>query len=279
MKKFLAVFVLVAAACLPAAAQTQTAIRVNCGGAAYTDAKAQVWQADNGYGSGLVSSISANVTGTADQPLYQTGRYSESAAKPLVYSFPVAAGAYRVNLHFAETFAGTQKIGARVFNVKVQGNVVFQNLDVFAAAGANTALVKSTDVTVTSGPITIELDGIVQTAKINAIEITQSLATPELKLNFMYPDGSPVSGTLNYKVSTAAMSMGGNQPLALGQAKCLLIASPKVLGMVGAMQVNLSLTDTAGHSLWQIALSLDPASANFAAVQSSALNVVVQKQP
>jgi len=39
----------------------------------------------------------------------------------------------------------------------------------------------------------------------------------------------------------------------------------------------LSLTDTAGHSLWQITLSLNPATANFTSVQSSSLNVVVQK--
>jgi hypothetical protein len=276
VKKFLAIFVLAASACLPAAAQT--AIRVNCGGAGYTDAKAQKWQADYSYNGGMVSSIAANVAGTPNQALYQTGRYAESSSKPLIYSFPVAAGSYHVNLYFAETFSSTQKPGARVFNVKVQGNTVFPNLDVFAAAGANSALVKSVDVIATSGTITIELDSIVQAAKINAIEIMQSLATPELKLNFMYPDGSPVSGTLNYHISTGSLTLGGKQPLTLGQAKCLLVASPALLGLVGPMQVNLSLTDTAGHSLWQIVLSLNPANANFAAVQSSALNVVVQKQ-
>ena len=71
--------------------------------------------------------------------------------------------------------------------------------------------------------------------------------------------------------------MGGKQPLASGQATCLLVASPQLLGLVGTMNVNLSLTDTAGHSLWQITLSLNPATANFTSVQSSSLNVVVQK--
>jgi len=260
---------------LPATAQS--AIRIKCGGPAYTDSKSQVWQADTDYNSGYVSSIPATISGTTDPKLYQTGRYTESSTKPLVYSFPVAAGSYHVNLYFAETYSAAQKVGGRVFNVKMQGNLVFQNLDVYATVGANTALVKSADIAVTDGKATIEFDGIVNTAKVNAIEITQSVGTPELKLNFLYPDGTPVSGTLNYNVATAGTTMGGSQPLASGQATCLLLASPQLLGLVGTMTVNLSLTDSAGHSLWQIALTLNPSSANFTNVQSSSLNVVVQK--
>ena len=284
MRRLISILPVLLAACIPVAAQTQQAIRVNCGGGSYTDAQGQVWHADYGYNGGQVSKIAANVTGTADQTLYQTGRNAGAAGKPLVYSFPVNPGSYHVNLYFAETFSGTESVGARVFNVKLQDNTVLQNLDVFAAVGPNTALVKGADAIVTDGNITIELDSIVQAAKINAIEITQSLAMPQLKLRFTYPDGSPVTGSLNYKVTsggaggTVGMSLAGNQPLTSGQATCLLISSPQLLGLVGTMNVNLSLTDSAGHSLWQIVLSLNPATANFTAVQSSSLNVVVQKQ-
>jgi hypothetical protein len=38
-----------------------------------------------------------------------------------------------------------------------------------------------------------------------------------------------------------------------------------------------SLTDTAGHLLWEFSIGMNPAQVNLAAVQSSALNVVVQK--
>src|SRR5882724_11620788 len=109
VKKFCLLMGFMVAACWPAAAQAQTAIRINCGGKAYTDAKAQVWKADSGYGSGIVSSIAATVAGTADQALYQNGRYTQALTTPLVYSFPVAAGSYHVNLYFAETFGGAQK--------------------------------------------------------------------------------------------------------------------------------------------------------------------------
>ena len=277
LKKFCLLIGFLVLGSWPAAAQTQTAIRINSGGKAYTDAKAHVWQADGEYSGGLVSNITATVAGTTDQSLYQNGRYTSNLTTPLSYSFPVAAGSYHVNLYFAETFGGAQKIGGRVFNVKMQGNAVFQNLDIYAAVGANTALVKGADIIVTDGTARIEFDSLVNNAKVNAIEITQTVGAPELKLNFMYPDGTPVSGTLNYNIVTTSSTMGGKQPLTSGQATCLLVASPQLLGLVGTMNVNLSLTDTAGHSLWQITLSLNPATANFTSVQSSSLNVVVQK--
>ena len=288
MKRLSLVLGLMAAFSLPIAAQTvpgatQTSatpqtIRVNSGGGAYTDGNAQVWQADTGFNNGTVASNTANIAGTANQPLFHSTRYGlGSKGAPLIYTFPVAAGSYHVNLYFAETSPKSQKVGARFFNVKIEGNLAFQNLDVFANVGANTALEKSANAVVTDGNLTIELDSVQGLAEINAIEITQILATPQLTLNFIYPDGTPVSGALNYKVTTSSSSMSGNQPLTSGQATCLLVSSPQLLGLVGAMNVNLSLTDTAGNSLWQIALTLNPASANFASVQSSSLNVVVQK--
>jgi len=134
--------------------------------------------------------------------------------------------------------------------------------------------------------ITIELDNAVQSAEINAIEITQTVAMPPLRLTFVYPDGSAVAGSLNYQVTPVAAAgtsasgtgLSGSQPLVSGQATCLLLASPELLGLAGTLNVSLSLTDTAGHTLWQLAMTLNPSTANFLAVQSSTLQVVVQKQ-
>jgi hypothetical protein len=49
------------------------------------------------------------------------------------------------------------------------------------------------------------------------------------------------------------------------------------MGISAQFTVNLSLTDTAGHTLWQLTVAMDPSQVNIGAVQSSALNVVVQK--
>jgi hypothetical protein len=57
----------------------------------------------------------------------------------------------------------------------------------------------------------------------------------------------------------------------------VIFSNPSALGLSAQFQVNLSLTDTAGHTLWQFTIGMNPAQVNLGTVQSSALNVVVQK--
>jgi len=196
----------------------------------------------------------------------------------LVYTFVVPNGSYSVNLLFAETSRTAESIGARVFNVKIQGISAFQNLDIFASAGARAAFVKSTNVKVQHGSLSIEFDNVAQVAKVDAIEILPVPAqAPQLAINFLYPDGTPVMGTLAYSVTSSLLSFQGSESLTNGQAQCVLFASPNTMGINAQFQVNLSLTDAAGHQQWQLNLAVNPAQVNLGAVQSSALNVVVQK--
>jgi hypothetical protein len=276
MQRFLAIVGVCLGLSLPAAAQQQP-IRVNCGGPAYTDSKGQVWEADTGFNSGQDSVIAAKISGTADPALFQDGRKDVSTSTPLIYSFPVPNGPYHVNLYFAETYAPLQQTGGRVFNVKMQGNAVFNNLDIFAEAGANAALVKGAEVQVNNGKVTIEFDNVVQQAKVDAIEILPGPGGPSLSLNFHYPDGTPVAGTLAYTVSSSLITLKGNASLTNGNAQAMLFTSPSALGISAQFQVTLSLTDTAGHVLWQLNLGMNPASINLGAVQSSSLNVIVQR--
>jgi hypothetical protein len=60
-----------------------------------------------------------------------------------------------------------------VFNVLVQGTTAFSSLDVFAQAGGNAALEKSTTASVTNGTLTISFGSITQNPIISAIEILQ----------------------------------------------------------------------------------------------------------
>jgi Malectin domain len=232
---------------LMAAAQTQQPIRVRCGGSSYTDSNGQTWQADTGFSGGNTNSTSQQIGGTADQALYQTGRYNTSQTTPLVYSFQLANGIYNVNLLFAETSSKMDYVGARVFNVKVQGKSAFPNLDIFAQAGARAALAKSTSVNVQNSTLSIEFDNVVQAAKIDAIEILPLPAqAPQLTVNFVYPDGTPVLGTLSYSVTSSLLSFQGSEPLTNGQAQCVLFASPNTMGISAQFQVDLKLTDSVG---------------------------------
>ncbi|HEY6129605.1 MAG TPA: malectin domain-containing carbohydrate-binding protein [Candidatus Acidoferrum sp.] len=276
MNKFFGLMAGLFLACLPAAAQTQQPIRVNCGGAIYTDSNGQLWQADSGYNTGIGSTNTATTTGTSDPMLYRSNRYN-AGAKPMIYSFAMANGSYRVNLLFAENATGLQTVGARVFNVKLNGTTVLQNFDIFAAVGANAAVVEGFNATVTNGALSIEFDNLIQNAKINAIEIFPLANAPLLTLKFSYADGTPVTGALHYAMSTSLLSLGGSLPLVNGQATCVLVSSPTVLGLIGQTQVFLNLTDGTGNMVWQVSMGLNPANADLSSMQNSTLNVVLTK--
>jgi hypothetical protein len=108
-------------------------------------------------------------------------------------------GSYHVNLYFVEANPQAEVPGGRVFNVSLQGVRTFTNLDVFAEAGANTTLIKTSNVNVTNATISIGFTPVSGLSpKISAIEIIPGNTQPTLTLNFKYPDGTPVSGNLNY---------------------------------------------------------------------------------
>jgi hypothetical protein len=274
VQKILYLLVLTLAWSFPAVAQTS--IRVNCGGPGYTGSNGQVWQADFGYSGGFAASSSTAVAGTSDPLLYREYRWN-----PTSYSFKLPNGQYQLNLYFEEATPKAEKISGRVFNVSVQQTVVFPEVDIFAAAGANAALIKSANVSVTDGTLTLGFNRVAgQAPEISAIEILPAANVttgPGMTLHFAYSDGTPVSGTLNYTVSSSLLSFQGSQPLVNGDAQCQLFANPSSMGISAQFQVSLSLTDTAGHILWQMNLGMNPAQVNLGGVQSSSLNVVVQK--
>jgi len=156
----------------------QSLLRVDAGGSSdYTDSNNNVWSADNGFSGGTaVDRGNISISNTNDQRIYQTERYGMSG-----YRFNVTNNLYRVKLHFAETSGSISSAGQRVFSVNVEGQTL-SNIDVFSEAGGrNAALVKTVDVDVNDGQLTIDFIPSVQNAEINGIEIESS-------------DGSVISG-------------------------------------------------------------------------------------
>ena len=110
---------------------------------------------------------------------YRTFRYSRS--QQMGYDIPVPDGEYLINLHFAElwfgaTGGGLPGAGRRVFDVSIEGQLVEDDLDIFAEIGAEAMLVKTHMVTVTDGELNIDFDsrdavGGERHPVINAIEI------------------------------------------------------------------------------------------------------------
>lgn len=143
---------------------------VNCGGPAYTMLLGDFYAADKtyaagswGYVSGQTFEVANAISGTLDMALYQTERYNLTG-----YSFDVPAGVYEVTLHFAEIYQyATAK--SRVFDVKLEDQVVTKALDVAARVGINAALDLAYTATITDGILDITFVAVAGQPAINGI--------------------------------------------------------------------------------------------------------------
>jgi Malectin domain len=186
----LAAALVLAATLSPPQAQAAYTQRVRVGSAvAFTDSGGNVWSADRayvagsyGYTSGDPYSTTAPIANTPDGALFQTNRHGMGFG----YRFDVPNGAYQVRLRFAEIYPAAFGTGRRTFNVSIENNVVLQNFDVFALAGANAALDRVFTTNVADGVLTIDFVGVVSHAEVNAIEVLamgglpNATATPTL---------------------------------------------------------------------------------------------------
>ena len=168
--------------------------RVNAGGPSlpsydgYAD-----WASDNGATSPYRNSGSNASTWTqgfsrtaavpADTPteIFNSERWDPSSDPRMQWDFPVEVGVpLEVRLYFANGYSGTSQVGQRVFDVSLEGQVVLDNYDIIADAGAHsTGTMKKFTVT-SDGNVDIDLGHVVENPLINGIEIIRTdVAPPE----------------------------------------------------------------------------------------------------
>lgn len=218
----------------------QPALLIDTGGAAIAP-----WQAEsyNIPGNPSFTSVTnpidvSAVTNPAPQGVYQ----SFTIGNTLAYQLPVPDGSYKLRLHFME-YAATAP-GQRLFDIKINGQVVKTSFDIFAAAGARfKADAESFDVSATAGAgLLIELVSINSYAILSGIELDS--ANPS-------PIASP---TANLQISTDHganwSTIASNQPLdAYGNGSFLWTAGPQTSGPSALFRVlvtNSALVGTSG---------------------------------
>ncbi|MGI9455318.1 MAG: malectin domain-containing carbohydrate-binding protein, partial [Aeoliella sp.] len=162
--------------------------RVNAGGPAISDSPTWTTDSDFTNTSAAKSKTYSNSdtinmshpsmpVGTPSQ-LFESERYDQSSGAEMQWDFVAAPGLYEVRLYFAETYGPTSEIGERVFDVAIEGETVLDNYDIFADAGASTAVMKSFIVQ-TDGNIDIDFDHVVQHPQVRAIEILTAGFNPD----------------------------------------------------------------------------------------------------
>ncbi len=119
------------------------------------------------------------------------------------YAIPVpTTGAYRVRLHFAETYWGATggypcTTNCRVFSVNLEGGVTeLQNYDINAEVGPMTAVIKEYTVGVNDGILNIDFTASVNRPIISGIEVFQTANSPT-------PTSIPTATATNTNTPTA----------------------------------------------------------------------------
>jgi Malectin domain len=162
------------------------ALRINVNGSAWRGlGHPGAWAADPGMGGVCGPNIYRNdspIHGTDDDPLFQ----GEMFGNPLtcrVGGGTLPAGPYQVNLLFAEIFwgpgcPGAGGIGSRLFDIRIEGVLVAEDVDLFREAGCAAStlgvgrpIVKMFRTSITDGTLDLRFDVTTDNAKISAIEL------------------------------------------------------------------------------------------------------------
>jgi hypothetical protein len=216
-----------------------TVYRINSGGPQVTNSIGS-FAADVLFSPspGSTLSVTNPISGTTDDAIYQSERYSDTDNGTFSYALPVADRSYTVVLHFAEIYWTT--VGSRLFDVSMEGNKVLDNYDIVKKAGTFAATTETFVVNVTDGTLNILFsatiaDGGKDRPKISAIEVLESgTATttvtstglaPATGVNIgsmkVYPNPSRdgrykitvpenLSGTINYKLASESGAILAN---------------------------------------------------------------------
>ena len=131
--------------------------RINCGGPEVTTPDGRLWEADKARisGAGIWSSRSPIHKAGDLQNVYKTERWAKAS---LTYTFDAKPGRYKIILHLAETNRSFSVRGKRVYEVRWNERRIAGPVDVFRAAGKNTAwqLEKTVDLKTTPGKLVLK---------------------------------------------------------------------------------------------------------------------------
>ena len=151
-------------------------IRINAGSSQDAiDSSGNLWQADTFFvGGQILGPVNTSIADTTNDFIYQVQRADDSFS----YAIPVDNGNYNINLHLSElTYTDFNQ---RSFDVSAEGELVFDNLDIFGETknafldGTNTAKVLTVPAfsIVRDGELNLDFDSVLQDATIAGIEIS-----------------------------------------------------------------------------------------------------------
>lgn len=138
---------------------------INAGGPRYNSVDGITYQADEFNIGGDPGETQDPIGDTLDSTLYQTERWGEFS-----YELPVDDGFYHVKLQFVEMY--WTAIGERVMDVRIEGEQVLSDFDIYAVAQRDNAYeLEFTNIQVIDGALTIDFSASIDNGQISAIVV------------------------------------------------------------------------------------------------------------
>tara|TARA_R110002072_G_scaffold302710_2_gene487739 strand:- start:309223 stop:315027 length:5805 start_codon:yes stop_codon:yes gene_type:complete len=129
---------------------------------------------DFGTGATIDTSDASIPSGTPAQ-LFNTVTFDRAGGAELQLDIPTqhTGIAYEVTLYFVEIYGPTARTGARVFDVSIDGQLVLDNFDVFAAAGAiNRGIARTFQIT-SDGNVDIDFGHVTENPALAGVSVRQ----------------------------------------------------------------------------------------------------------
>ncbi|XP_010260297.1 PREDICTED: receptor-like protein kinase At5g59670 isoform X2 [Nelumbo nucifera] len=168
----------------------RTAKRLNCGSTLSkfdADYNGDHWGGDRFWhkattfqqSSGKVRSVESKIKKASVSPnfypeeIYQTALISTDSLPELSYNMDVDPNRnYSIWLHFAEIDVGITNVGQRIFDILINGDIAFKDVDIIRmSGGAHMAIVLNKTIAVNGRTLTITIHPTKGNAIINAIEV------------------------------------------------------------------------------------------------------------
>jgi large repetitive protein len=127
-----------------------------------------------------VQNVESTVPASTPTAIFETERWDVLGGPDMLWQFPVAEGTpVEVRLYLMNGFDGTSLPGQRVFDVAIDDELAFSEIDLVAEAGHRIGTVRSYETTA-DGMIDIRFLHVVDNPLINGIEIVQTAVLPEV---------------------------------------------------------------------------------------------------
>lgn len=166
------------------------------------------YQADVNFSGGDPNSTSDSIQGAGGSAIFTSERYGD-----ISYEIPVSNGSYSVELYFVEMY--WEAAGERSFNVNVEGNSAYNNLDIFSEVGHDS--VYTTDaitVNVTDSSLSIDIETVTDNGTLSGILVrklgnTSSSSSSSSSSVASSSSSSTTSSTASSSSSSAPATTGG----------------------------------------------------------------------